>query len=349
MPSTSESWYDLYWWQAVGGGTNSSVLSFAYDQANDNLYVGGEFTQAGVANANRVAKWNGSTWEALGAGSNFHVDTLTFDGTNLYAGGGFSLGTFSYCSIWNGSFWARVTDEADNNLNGFALASTYNSSDSAIYVGGGFPSIGTVDAVSIAKWDGTNWISLEAGTNGTVFSLAFDSANNLFAGGGFTTAGGVTANNIAKWDGSIWTSIESATVNGVNGAVRALLFDDVSQYLYVGGSFSTAGPDVVNRVVATNGVSWTGLGNGFNSTVYSFAKGLDQTIYCGGEFTFSGAQPINYISRFVGSAWEEVGGGMDGSVRALLTDKHGNIYAGGEFTTAGGVPCVGIAKWGRKI
>ncbi len=35
-----------------------------------NLYVGGDFTGIGTVLANRIAKWNGSTWSAFGSGMN---------------------------------------------------------------------------------------------------------------------------------------------------------------------------------------------------------------------------------------------------------------------------------------
>jgi len=60
-----------------------------------NLIVGGGFLEAGGAPANRIAKWNGSQWSALGSGIDFRVSALTAfdDGTGpvLYAGGLFTI------------------------------------------------------------------------------------------------------------------------------------------------------------------------------------------------------------------------------------------------------------------
>lgn len=58
------------------------------------LYVGGWFTTAGGEPANRIAKWDGSIWSALGAGvGGGAVYALTaFDdgsGPALYVGGEF--------------------------------------------------------------------------------------------------------------------------------------------------------------------------------------------------------------------------------------------------------------------
>ena len=67
---------------------NDAVYALAWDGTN--LYAGGYFTTAGGAGANRIAKWNGSSWSALGTGMNDTVRALTCVGTNLYAGGTFS-------------------------------------------------------------------------------------------------------------------------------------------------------------------------------------------------------------------------------------------------------------------
>ncbi len=40
---------------------------FALAMWGGNLYAGGAFTNAGGVTANCIAKWNGSTWEALRA------------------------------------------------------------------------------------------------------------------------------------------------------------------------------------------------------------------------------------------------------------------------------------------
>ncbi|MGB9613419.1 MAG: chitobiase/beta-hexosaminidase C-terminal domain-containing protein, partial [Candidatus Margulisiibacteriota bacterium] len=57
----ASAWYDLYWWQALGSGMNGSVYALAVDSSG-NLYAGGSFTTAGGVSANRIAKWNGSSW-----------------------------------------------------------------------------------------------------------------------------------------------------------------------------------------------------------------------------------------------------------------------------------------------
>ena len=53
-------------WEALGDGLGNSV--YAMIVFDGSLYVGGYFNIAGGVPANYVAKWNGTTWSAVGAG-----------------------------------------------------------------------------------------------------------------------------------------------------------------------------------------------------------------------------------------------------------------------------------------
>jgi hypothetical protein len=62
-------------WQALGnpttgGGTNSGVTSMSLfdDGTGLGLFVGGGFSAADTLAAEKIAKWNGSTWSALSTG-----------------------------------------------------------------------------------------------------------------------------------------------------------------------------------------------------------------------------------------------------------------------------------------
>ena len=78
---------------------------------NGNLYAGGGFTLAGGVNvnANHIARWEGSSWSALGSGTDDHVYALAVDSSgDLYAGGEFTTAggkPSSYIARWS---WFRV-------------------------------------------------------------------------------------------------------------------------------------------------------------------------------------------------------------------------------------------------
>jgi len=268
-------------WSPLGGGLSNpdylgsvSVIKFdPTDPSNNNLYVGGSFTDASGILVNRIAKWDGimQTWSALGDGvSNTlvsipNVGSLAFDSNNnLYAGGYFeNAGDVLVNNIakWDGSSWSAlgsgVTGVTNSflgthpSVNCFAFDSRNN-----LYVGGYFNNAGGVSVNNIAKWDGNNWSALGSGiTNAINFStsvnsLVFDSSNNLYVGGYFNNAGGVEVNNIAKWDGNSWSALgsglTSSSNNSYTGVVNTLLIDD--DFLYIGGNFDNAGGVAVSNI-----------------------------------------------------------------------------------------------------
>src|SRR5256885_11868144 len=88
---------------------NSNVSALAV--SGSDLYAGGEFTTAGGSAANYIAKWNGSSWSALGSGMNSNVYALAASGSDLYAGGYFTTAggsTANYIARWNGSSWSAL-------------------------------------------------------------------------------------------------------------------------------------------------------------------------------------------------------------------------------------------------
>jgi hypothetical protein len=55
------------------------------------IYVGGGFITAEGITVNHIARWNGSSWSALGTGANDYVYSLVRDTSGtIYAGGYFS-------------------------------------------------------------------------------------------------------------------------------------------------------------------------------------------------------------------------------------------------------------------
>ena len=115
------------WLPTFGGlpGTDGEVHALAVydDGSGPALYAGGAFTSAGGVQVNRIARWDGSTWAALGSGINDLVLALTvFDdggGPALFAGGRFNEAGDGLHRIakWDGSTWASLGDGMRGNLN----------------------------------------------------------------------------------------------------------------------------------------------------------------------------------------------------------------------------------------
>jgi hypothetical protein len=324
-------------WSALGVGMDSTV--YALSASGTDLYAGGVFTTAGGMAANYIARWNGSAWSALGSGmgggdgSQTYLSALVAMGTDLYAGGNFTMAggvAANRVAKWDGSAWSVLGAGMNSYVMGLALSGTN------LYAAGNFTTAGGVTANHIAKWDGSAWSALGAGLNDDPYTVAA-SATDVYAAGFFTTAGGVAANFIARWNGSAWSALGS----GMDSSVSALAVSGAT--LYAGGQFVTAGEVRGNHIAAWDGSDWSALGSGMDFYVSTLAaSGSD--LYAGGAFTTAGGLASNNVAKWGGSAWLMLGPGMNSSVQALAVSGSG-VYAGGYFTTVGGSAANRIAKW----
>jgi hypothetical protein len=171
-------------WSALGSGMaqDSGTTSggvYALTVSGTNIYAGGQFTAAGGVTANYIAKWDGSTWSALGSGMDGVAGALAVSGTNLYAGGGFTTAggaAVSNIAKWDGNTWLALSSGMDGEVDALAVSGT------DLYAGGWFTNAGGVAANYIAKWDGNAWSALGSGMNNIVYALAV-SGTHLYAGG----------------------------------------------------------------------------------------------------------------------------------------------------------------------
>ena len=117
----------------------------------------------------------------------------------------------------------------------------------------------------------------------------------------------------------------------------------VGDDVYVGGDFSSAGGNQVNRIAKWDGNSWSALGSGTDGEVYAVAA-IGSDIYAAGAFTLAGGVSVNHIAKWDGTSWSPLGQGLN-DLPICLTASGNDLYAGGFFTQAGGVSANRIAKW----
>lgn len=239
----------------------------------------------------------------------------------------------------------------------FSLVVFDDGKGPALYAGGAFTLAGGTAASHIARWDGRTWTAVGGGTNDRVDALTvFDDGTGpaLYAGGAFTVAGGMVASHIAKWDGIAWTAL-SEGIGGDYPFVGALtVFDDgTGAALYAGGYFRTAGGVLASSIAKWDGMTWTPLDRGTNSSVLSLAvfdDGAGPALYVGGKFTTAGTIAANGVAKWDGTTWSALSTGVDGydgiSALTVFDDGTGSgLYAGGRFSVAGGTPANNVARW----
>lgn len=360
-------------WSSVGGGFNNFVHSLVvFDDGlggGPALYAGGEFTLAGGLAANRVARWNGAAWSALGSGVNDWVFGLAvFDppgpiGPGLYVGGFFTTAggvSANRMARWNGVNWSSLGTGLNDAAFSIVVHDDGLGGGPALYAAGGFTSAGGMTAARVAKWNGTAWSKLGNGVNNTVNVIAVHddgTGAKLYAGGLFTTAGGLSASRIARWNGAAW----SALGPGLNDIVDDIeSFDDgTGPALYATGSFTKSGTANMPYIGKWNGASWSTVGGGLS--YYGFSIGVigeplveEPTMIVGGPFFTAGTTPVFFAGKWNGAEWSAFSGNApndDIFAVAVFDDGSGGgpqIHIGGIFTQAPGVQLNRVAKWNGR-
>jgi hypothetical protein len=113
--------------------------------------------------------------------------------------------------------------------------------------------------------------------------------------------------------------------------------------LIAGGTFTYAGPYVVNNIARLTPAGWRALEFGFSGGVFALTIRNDSLI-AGGDFRRSGRRQVRGVALWRGTSWSEVGGGVDGAVYAFERFQD-ELVAAGRFTRAGSTSAASIARW----
>jgi len=309
----TRQWYEVN--GGVTGDAGGSVNEIAFDPADDTLYIGGYFKDAGgIAAADIIAK-------ADGAGS----------WTTVNGGGLWGLGPPAVLEIkWSPAGVLYIGGTFDD-AGGDALAD------------------------HIAKDNGAGaWVNVNGGVNDTVTSIEWDDAGLLYIGGDFTNAGGVAAADyLAKDDGAgSWTSVNGGglsinctmlkfspnNVLHICGNFTDLGAGLVDYFAYDNaGTWAQVGPPLNGWVYD---FVWDTAGNILATGAFTDADGVAEA---------------DRIALFDGSNWKALsnaGGisGLGGVVWHVLEDPDtGSLYACGDFDTAGSIKCASIAAYVKPL
>jgi hypothetical protein len=189
-------------WLPMGGGLFTSdpfdytAISVLVTMPNGDLVAAGHFDRAGGLPAANIARWNGTSWLPILPGIGLIYALQPLPNGDLLVGGDFDFAggvLANSLARWNGTTWSAGAGggvTVSNGSKGFVQA-LLRLPDGDILAGGYFAAAGGVPANRIARWNGTTWSALGAGTDGTVTSLGFAPEGVVFVSGNFTSAGGM--------------------------------------------------------------------------------------------------------------------------------------------------------------
>lgn len=191
------------------------------------------------------------------------------------------------------AYWSTANPETD------AFPWSVNAEiefEGEVYVAGSLTIEPGNNAITLAKWDGMDWIEVDSGLDISVNALAIFEGKLIAAGASFA------GNHIRQFDGSSWSDV--GTFDGAAVIFALEVWDEV---LYVGGTWVkiTAAGDDTWSIVSWDGDSFSGVGGGVNDDTPSLATGdifdfaihddgAGEALFVVGEFLFidAGGTPI---------------------------------------------------------
>jgi hypothetical protein len=352
LPAAAIARWNGVSWAPLGSGMaqvqGAAVVRCFATLPNGDLVAGGSYWTAGGTAANNIARWDGATWSAMGAGmwhsagwQSTSVQALAvLPNGNVVAGGSFtSAGSSGANNLaqWNGTSWSSLGVVGVVG----ALAVLPNGH---LIVGGMQPLSGNQ---FVLRWNGLSWSSLGSAIASPVRALLALPNGDVVAAGDFslTTTGG-PSNYVARWNGSSWSGFGL----GLPAFANAMALTQLGNGdIVVGGSFPEADGVPAKNIARWNGTAWLALGPGTNDLVYAVHALPDGGLVAGGTFTSIDGVSAQRIARWDGATWTPLGSGIGSggfeAVHALTALPNGGLVAGGRFATAGGIPARNIARW----
>jgi len=368
-------------WSAIGGSANGTVKSFAKLPNGDLIAAGeftsingvstgtvarwdgtawsslfpekpsifpqalavspaGEVFIAGGA-PQRVYRWNGSTWQKLGADADGQIWTLHISPAGeLLAGGAFEkfgTTTVNCLAKWNGSSWVRVAGGLNpSSTLTPAVGSILSFDDGTFVIGGYIQSVGSIFASNVARLSGETWSNIGKGIAGTISPVVKLPGGRIVVGGAFSSIDGVPARNIALWDGLNW----SALGEGFDGGVSRLAAHPSGDIIAVGQMRNSSGT-LVTQLARWKGGAWNVVPVTWsNLTVDSL------TVLPNGDVVLGGFGPAGRIARFDGSVWHAMGSGLERAPTELAASANGEVFAVEPFyVSSPGTYRARVQKW----
>ena len=363
-------------WNHLGtNGANGPAINGDVSEmyaTSSTMYVGGSFTNAGgIEAADRIAKWNGNSWSAVGTTGiaddieDGSVLAIAVHGGKVYAGGTITNAgddaAADFLAVFDGESWEPFCNTGVGPAFGGEVRALQVIGPE-LYVAGEFQ-----DANGIPAADYLVACNLSTGQMRTtvndpnhpfsspVNDLIATSDGTLYAGGSFTDLDDIPdADNVASYKNEVWDSLGSTPIGG---EVHGLHANGTTLYV------TSEGEDIGGNARSDHLVKWNGSayshvgGNGSGDGYFPSGATINELttsgslLFAAGDWeNANGAPTGDMLAYFNGSSWRPLGsngaGSPDGALNGIteaLAVLGGQVYAGGASTDAGGDPVADFA------
>lgn len=300
------------------GAINSLTLD-----ANNNLYVAGDFNYLNQSEVNGLARWDGSVWQGYGlhpTDSGKIRKVLSFDNSL------FAIGTFNslqqarnHIARWDGTSFQAIGNGFTGHLTQYpteTYVSTLTSFDNTLFIGGDFTHFDGRPAYGIGQWNSTV-VSQTADFEWMVNSFA-SNGSDLIAGGNFTQIDGIPS-RLARLVNHQWQPFDVTNLASPNLSFNVYA---VQNTIYLAGHSGSTDKSQLYRLDGTTAIT---LGNQLN---YS----IDNLIGIGSDLYIQSNQQLLKLNN---NQWETPNLPFTINRLTALTANASTLYLGGDFQVNG--------------
>jgi hypothetical protein len=356
--------FDGNTWQALGEGI-SAILAFRdvtvgslFIDDNDNVFIGGEFEQAGDKASTNIAMWDGSAWNTFGDHIDYQDPVVGIEriGNKLWLAVPTSSSSVPYGIYrYNLNANAWMENLPNNTFDRSSIVHIEYDGNNRVYLAGqdtannddiAFGYLDTND-LSLTKLDIP--INYRADTK----FAKIDSEGNVYLVGFFDGFQGshpdFRSKTVIKWnDTDGYEFLPDVEGHRMNTAPNTPLYPTLSNAfvtstneLYLCGRIGLAGGDMAYNIAKWDGNNWRSLGNGIGRSIISkiqagrvndISSNSDNEILVAGDRIFGG-KVLNSVGKWnkTNESWEGLGNGLQNTINTITEDSDGNILAGGSF------------------
>lgn len=281
----------------------SGMVESNHALGDGRFVIGGDFVAVDGVAMNRIAYFNGTSFEPMGSGFQdglvYHINEFEGDiiAVGLFTRSGDGATVLNRVARWNGTQWLPMGEGFNNP----ALKTFVRNGQ--LYASGSFTMSGSEPVVGVARWTGTRWEQVGNADSPLFTSENFMSIWDLNELNGYLIAGRRALllpappmepiGALAYLDeNNVWRNLGDTPTTGT-----VYSFSRVGNSLYIAGSFNVQGTDLRNLVrFDMDGFHYAGNPN---RVVYS-VDFSGTSLWFGGGFDLVGGVASSQIAEKTG-------------------------------------------------